>query len=1032
MNKLFFLIPTFFVFGWGRMQGQTPAYFQQEVAYKIEAALNDSLHQLQIEEELIYINNSPDSLHFIWFNLWPNSYLNRETALSNQFIRQNADKFYFAKAEELGGFLELDFQSNGNSLNWQFDSLHMDVAKVWLPKTLAPGDSVRLQIPCLLQIPASFSRIGHVGESYQMTQWYPKPAVYDVAGWHPMPYLNQGEFYSEFGSFDVSLSLPANYVVAATGVLQEESEYTFLKEKEKETQQEFEENIILPVSRAQTIKLDTFPASAERQKTISYKAEKVHDFAWFADKRFRVMHRSFALPSGKEVDGWIFFTLAENWLWKDALDYVERATIHYSEGVGEYPWPQVTAVQSALSAGGGMEYPMITVIGYAGSAQSLDEVITHEVGHNWFYGILGSNERTHAWMDEGLNTYFEQLYTKKYYGNLPAVNDFLPNILAGKSDISFYELAYLFYARTGLEEAADTHSDSLRSGAYYLGAYEKPNRALRQLEAWKGRAFLEQAMQQYYAEWKFRHPQPADLQNSLENSYGTSLDWLFQDFLDSRLVQDYRMAGYRRSGDSLILKVENVGEVPGPFPLAGMLGDSIVLEQWHPGFEGQREIVFPAGNYDLIELDPNQQTLELYRVNNQLKLKGRLNPFPDLGLKFLSGIDHSRKRMIYWSPTLAWNEYDKWMPGLAIHNYSLVERKVEYGLFPFYSFQTNQLNGLAAIHFNAYFRRSDMLRRIRIGGSAKRFTYDYNWQHDYHLKYDRSRLFARLDFRMPGGRLGENYMEVSGVNLQEEIPDFSEEGVYERNILNQTNFVQLRYVSSRRQAVNSWKYQVEAEYKAASNHSLGQFPFWKLSGDLEFDWSYQEDHELELRFFGSVFLMHEFRDRGVLFPWSIDLSAQAAGDYLYEDYYFGRSAQTGLLWRQQTGGEGGFFTNLPPAYRAQSGATNNFMLSLNLKGDIPKPLPAYFPFKPFFNLAYSDDARPIAAEKSFTDQLWWEAGLCLELFDGRIAFAMPFAVSSQMDALLDQNGQSRFYQRWSFTLDLSGLNLLEMRDVIAP
>ena len=207
-------------------------------------------------------------------------------------------------------------------------------------------------------------------------------------------------------------------------------------------------------------------------KTIHYKAEQVHDFAWFADKRFKVQKSEVTLASGKKVDTWVMFTKAEEELWKDAINYVDRSTIFYSELVGEYPYPHATAVQSALSAGGGMEYPMITVIGLSGTAQALDEVITHEVGHNWFYGILAFNERYHVWMDEGINSYYDHRYTERYYES--AGLNILPDFFQGSSELTELELGYLVQARKNRDQAPSEHSNDFETINYWLAGYEKP------------------------------------------------------------------------------------------------------------------------------------------------------------------------------------------------------------------------------------------------------------------------------------------------------------------------------------------------------------------------------------------------------------------------------------------------------------------------------------------------------------------------------------------------------------------------------
>ena len=396
-------------------------YFQQEVDYKIRVSLNDSLHQLKGDIEITYSNNSADTLEGIYLHLWPNAYKNNTTAFAKQQLRDQVTDFYFAEEKDRGFIDELAFEVEGVEAQLEIDPKHIDIGFLSFPKALIPGATCTIQTPFRVQIPASFSRLGHVGQSYQITQWYPKPAVYDQNGWHPMPYLDRGEFYSEFGSFEVEITLPENYIVGATGVLQTESEKVFLNGIVSETNQ-YLQRLGVPASSS----FEEFPPSSSTLKTIRYTADQVHDFAWFADKRFKVQRGEVQLKDQK-IETWVMFTQFEDFLWENALDYVNRSIQFYSDLVGPYPYPQATAVQSALSAGSGMEYPMITVIGESNSAKSLDQVITHEIGHNWFYGILAFDERENAWMDEGLNTYYEKRYMNRYYeeGELALEPDFL-------------------------------------------------------------------------------------------------------------------------------------------------------------------------------------------------------------------------------------------------------------------------------------------------------------------------------------------------------------------------------------------------------------------------------------------------------------------------------------------------------------------------------------------------------------------------------------------------------------------------------
>ncbi|MEN0050995.1 MAG: M1 family metallopeptidase, partial [Bacteroidota bacterium] len=644
-------------------------YFQQEVNYKIDVQLDDDEHLLQGTIEIEYINNSPDELTEIYMHLWPNAYSTKETAYAQQELRNGSTKFYYAKRKELGGLSKLDFLVDGSSVKWELDEQHPDIAILELEAPLAAGERTTISTPFTLDIPSSFSRLGHVEQSYQMTQWYPKPAVYDRKGWHPMPYLDQGEFFSEFGSFEVSITLPDNYVVGATGTLQTKSEFEFLDQQIAKTKSYFEGNRNeFPVENG-------FPTSSKKMKTLRYTAENVHDFAWFADKRFRVMKDEVTLQSGKKVDTWIMFTEDEEELWEDAVDYVNRSVLFYSKEVGEYPYPHATAVQSALSAGGGMEYPMITVIGLASTAKALDEVITHEVGHNWFYGILASNERIHPWMDEGLNSYYEYRYMRKYYENETAYTEDIPKFLLGKSEMGIMEAGYLFNARRELDQASDTPSEELTPINYGVGAYAKPAMILEHLEAYLGTEKMDEAMQNYYQQWKFKHPYPEDFRASLESSTGKDLSWVFDDLFFSNKKLDYALTNVKKADNELQLTIKNKGEIVAPFPVSAVKDGEVVATQWYEGFEGEQTINFTAVDYDDLVIDVERTTLDVDRTDNRKRANS-------LNANFLAQLENDKKRSFSIFPALSWNAYDQFMLGLGVHNKSIPFRNLEFAATP--------------------------------------------------------------------------------------------------------------------------------------------------------------------------------------------------------------------------------------------------------------------------------------------------------------------------------------------------------------
>ncbi|HEX7903918.1 MAG TPA: M1 family metallopeptidase, partial [Chitinophagaceae bacterium] len=513
------------------INSQTP-YWQQQVNYSINVSLNDKDHSLDGFERIEYINNSPDTLKFIWFHLWPNAYKNDKTAFSDQLLENGNTKFYFSDKEQKGYINHLDFKVNNSTATTEDHPQHIDIVKLILPTPLAPGQKTIISTTFHVKLPYNFSRGGHDGQSYQVTQWYPKPAVYDKQGWHPMPYLDQGEFYSEFGDFDVNITVPKNYVVAATGDLQTAAEKEWLKSRSSYDWK--------PVTIKEKIKgggvkttLQLFPQSDKETKTLEYKQNNVHDFAWFADKRFIVDQDTCQLSTGKVIDVYSYYTTLHKENWSKSVQFIKDGTRHYSKLVGEYPYHQVSVVQGPESFGGGMEYPTITVISPVKTTAALDRVIAHEIGHNWFYGILASNEREHPWMDEGINSFYESSYSlhKDAHYNQRNEQALLETFIAEKKD-----------------QPIETTSENFSAINYGLVAYYKTSRWMNWLEQYLGPSDFQKGMQEYYRQWQFKHPQPEDLKKVLENTSGKNLDSAF-----SLLIKKGNLPGTARTGTAFQL-----------------------------------------------------------------------------------------------------------------------------------------------------------------------------------------------------------------------------------------------------------------------------------------------------------------------------------------------------------------------------------------------------------------------------------------------------------------------------------------------
>jgi len=493
--------------------GQDVKPWQQRADYKIEVTLNDTLHTLDGVVTIAYTNYSPDTLRSLWMHLWPNAYKNDKTAYSEQSLQLGEPDFYFSKPGERGYINRLDVRVNGISQRMADHPQYIDVIEVKLQQPLLPGKSLTLSTPFHVQLPYLFSRSGHMVQSYAVAQWFPKIAMYDEDGWHPMTYLELGEYYSNFGNYEVAITLPTNYVVGATGMLQDESEKEWMRKRTAPPPA-----VTKPVKKGapppKKPKDQQFPASAIAQKTVVYKAENVIDFAWFADKRFLIKYDTVQLVS-RTIEVWNLVLPNQAGNWKNSIQYTKNAIRFYSRSISDYPYPQVTVVQSPASEEDGMEYPMITYLNSVSGM--LPALIAHEVGHNWFQAVLATNERDHPWMDEGMNSYFEQKFRKEFVPfakrSFPASK--LPNRI---------EDALLNLLITNRQDPPiASPSEAFGMATFNTIPYTKTAQWLEKMEADLGTSTMDSIMKSYYSKWKFAHPGPYNFKRVAEEVSGKNL-----------------------------------------------------------------------------------------------------------------------------------------------------------------------------------------------------------------------------------------------------------------------------------------------------------------------------------------------------------------------------------------------------------------------------------------------------------------------------------------------------------------------------
>lgn len=940
------------------VRAQIPdSYFQQEAHTKIHVSLDDSTHSLRGEIFISYINHSPDSLSEIWFHLYPNAYKNQETALAKQKREMLQTDFYFSKPEERGFIDSLQFTVNGEDALLIPHKTHIDIAKLRLNKVLPPGEKIEIHTPFYVKIPNTFSRFGHSGQAYYITQWYPKPAVYDASGWHAFPYLDIGEFYSEYGNYEVIIDVPANYRVAASGELQTKSEREWLTK--------------LPDAKSME-----FPESDSVRKQLKFTAKNIHDFAWFADKRFWVRHERY----GNNQELWTFFLPDSKKHWENAINYLRKSMDFFTTEIGELPYPSITAVQGNLGVGGGMEYPGVTLIGHEARGLGLETVIMHEVGHNWFYGALGFNEREFPWMDEGLVSYYENKYMETHYPSRHAHYGMYPfaSETWEKSPSNFEsEFQYNLLKSMGLDRPSNLHSENYNMLSYYILQYEKTVSAFYHLQAALGAAEMKRIMQDFYHVWKNKHPSPEVFRAFLETKSGQDLSWFFDGFIGSTDYADYAIRNYKN--DSIILV--NKGKIAAPVLLK--IRDSIVKID---GFEKKHSIYYPGLTIrDSIIIDPDFQMLEENRMNNTYRI-GNFSKASPIKLRFLAGINDFDRHNLYLTPIPAFNGVDGFMPGVLFSNSFLPAKTFEFRIMPLYAVKTNRFTGTGRIEFRHWTEKSKWMKGIQISSYAKRFSLNED------LAYQKFEQNAHFMFRT------NNYNQK--LKLETRFISTSIDGAAPKH------YQQIEMSFSDIKPPYPFDISVSAEHgKAYFKTWIEAFthvPYTKKSG-------------LDIRLFAGHLHYYDFGN----YPNNVNFrlsGTHTANDYLFEMTALNRSSNMnspGTLGAHQLiPNQGGFILYSPIS-------SHNQMISLNLSSAT---------FVKFLRVYVNMASFPGLYETDFYDSnLLFDSGIELQIIPDVFEIYFPLLASKSIQQINESIYSENYFQRIAFRLSLDLINPWDLR-----
>jgi hypothetical protein len=586
-------------------------YWQNRADYDLHGTLDTVAKTLAGEMTMRYTNNSPDTLTFLWLQTEQNYF--RPNSLNGLIFPQDSrfgnrgfeGGYHFSRVEQVTGAgaaarrTTLPLRSNET------------LTKLDLAQPLAPGKTATIEMAWTFLVPEhGADRMGRDGALYEIAQWYPRVAVYDdLRGWNLDPYLGQGEFYLEYGDFNLSVTVPAGYVVAATGTLTNPRDVLTSAEIARLAAAARTDTVVRVITAAE---LTSGAARPKRTGMLTWKftAHNVRDAVFAASPEYQ-----WDATSYKGSLAFAYYRPSAADLWHEAADMSRMSIQEYSERWFPYPYPQISAVEGPIS---GMEYPMLAMETHNRDKYGLYNVVTHEIGHNWFPMIVGSNERVYMWQDEGFNTFINTFSeARRYPGQGSQV---------ARSDA--YRATIDTLMRRNQDEPVNIGADRIAPRLFGVSSYFKPSLGLQLLrEEILGPDAFDDAFRTYIRRWAYKHPTPADFFRTMENVGGRRLDWFWREWFVENVHFDQAMGPVtlETRGDTTLLTVRYENRARGVLPIRVRFtfGDGSTQDVNYPAevwstntSEYMRRYSFVGKSPVRIDLDPDHRLVDTNRANN--------------------------------------------------------------------------------------------------------------------------------------------------------------------------------------------------------------------------------------------------------------------------------------------------------------------------------------------------------------------------------------------------------------------------------
>ena len=831
----------------------TTISFAQQNEINIKAALNTDENSLKVQQEIIYYNNSKQTLNHIFLHNWANSFKDRKTPLSKRFIENFRKDLYFAKEEDLGFSEVKNISINYNNVIYKELKSKKDIIQLFLENPIKPNESVTINITYIIKIPnAKFTGYGFYENGYRLRYWYITPVIYNQ-GWQLMSNLNLDDLFEDYTTFNIELKIPNQLYL--TGSLKQ-------IKKSNKTQ-------------------NSFHLYGKNEKDVLVDIQKINTFKKFTTDTHEIQTNILE----EEISNSVTESL------------LNRELQFLTTYLGVLPIDKILIDEVMRN-----KNPVYGLNQLPSLIRPFSDVINHDLtlfkvlSQKYLKQTLLLNERKDYWLIDGLQNYLMIEYVNKFYPEMKLLGKAADTWLLKRSQISKlkfndkYPFVYQFTARQFLDQSLNTPADSLSNFNRKIVSKYKAGLGFNYLKGYLGEEVLDKSIKEFYQKNKLIISKVSNFKEILSQNTDKDIRWFFKDYIKTNKKIDYAIEKVKKTKDSLKVTIKNKRNITTPIALYGIKNNEVTYKKWFSSIKDTLTTNIPAGVFDQLVLNyeniyPEYNTLDNYYYTNKKFFNKPLK------LSFVKDAKAPNYNQVFYQPKLSYNYYDGLILGMKLHNVPLIKRNLIAKFLPGYATKSNKVNGAVSILYNHFFEDTDIYK-ISYGIAGNTLEYAPGLSYSS-LIPNISLQFKRKSLRDATSKV----ISAKVVHIDKEIlPTTTKTEQDNYSVLSLSyNFINPDIIEETRFNVNT---------EIAANFS-------KVSADFRYRKLTSTDTQLDFRVFAGAFLKNN--TEGDYFSFGLD----RANDYLFELSYYGRSEDSGIYSQQYIITEGGFKSVLPTRFANQ-------------------------------------------------------------------------------------------------------------------